>query len=98
MGIWVKPISYIVKEGEPPKEVEHHITLWQHQKGEYGEFFGSIKPYYTILVGNQDPTLDKIFTNLEFRASVEGEGVFDSTTNKFTPSLPVDSLEVWNEY
>ena len=40
------------------------------------------------LVGNPEPTLDKIFTNLEFRACVEGEGtgtdggngdVFDNT-------------------
>jgi hypothetical protein len=53
------------------------------------------------LVGNPEPLIDKIFTNLEFRASVDGDG---STTteggetvfNKFY--LPFDKLGAWDEY
>lgn len=72
--------------------------LWKHQAGDYCNFFGTNKPYSMTLVASQDPQLDKIFTNLEFRASVEGEGTYDEETEVFTPTLPFDSLEVWNEY
>ncbi len=72
--------------------------LWQHQKGEYCNFFNVPKSYSMTLVGNQEPQMDKIFTNLEFRACVSGEGINDETKDKFTPSLPFDSLEAWNEY
>ena len=50
------------------------------------------------LVANQEPQMDKMFTNLEFRACVEGEGVYDEIKDKFTPILPFDTIEVWNEY
>ena len=72
--------------------------LWKHNAGGYCEFFGEKKPYWTILVGNPEPQLDKIFTNLEFRACVEGDGELDQETGKFTPTLPFDYLETWNEY
>ena len=72
--------------------------LWQHQKGEYCNFFNVPKSYSMTLIGNQEPQMDKIFTNLEFRAYVSGEGINDETKDKFTPSLPFDSLEAWNEY
>jgi hypothetical protein len=41
---------------------------------------------------------DKIFTNLEFRASVEGDGELYEETGKFTPTLPLNTIEVWDEY
>jgi hypothetical protein len=41
---------------------------------------------------------DKIFTNLEFRASVEGDGELNEETGKFTPTLPLNTIEVWDEY
>ena len=72
--------------------------LWEHQAGEYCNFFGTAKPYSMTLIGNQEPQMDKIFTNLEFRACVSGEGSYNSSTDKFSPSLPFDSLEAWNEY
>ena len=50
------------------------------------------------LIANQEPQMDKIFTNLEFRACVDGEGTYDSVKDKFTPSLPFETLETWNEY
>lgn len=72
--------------------------LYQHQAGKYCNFFGENKPFSMTLIGNQEPQLDKIFTNLEFRACVEGEGTYDATKDKFVPSLPFDSLEAWDEY
>jgi len=70
--------------------------LYKHQAGSYGNFFGTKKPFSMTLVANQEPQLDKMFTNLEFRACVTGEGT--EIGDKFTPLLPFDSLEAWNEY
>lgn len=72
--------------------------LWQHQAGEYCDFFGVNKPFSMTLIANQEPQMDKIFTNLEFRACVDGEGTYNSVKDKFTPSLPFETLETWNEY
>lgn len=49
-------------------------TLWKHQAGEYCNFFGTNKPYSMTLIGNMNPQVDKTFTNLEFRAIVDGDG------------------------
>ena len=72
--------------------------LWQHQAGKYCNFFGVNKPFSMTLIANQEPQIDKIFTNLEFRACVDGEGTYNSVKDKFTPSLPFETLETWNEY
>lgn len=83
-GVWLHP------DGSNTK-------VWQHQAGEYCNFFGQQKPYWMTLVGNPEPTVDKIFTNLEFLASVDGEGGNDSN-GRYNPLLPFDYLEAWNEY
>lgn len=71
--------------------------LWKHQSdSRYCYFFGASHPYSMVLVGNPEPQMNKIFTNLEFRACVDGDGVGDSSS--FTPYLPFDSLDTWNEY
>ena len=70
--------------------------VWKHQAGEYCNFFNESKPYWMTLLGNAEPLRDKIFTNLEFRANVDGDGTMQGST--FTPHLPFDSLEVWDEY
>lgn len=75
-----------------------HCSIWEHHAGKYCQFFDENKPYSITLIGNQDPYADKIFTNMEFRACVEGEGIYDESKDRFTPDLPFDSLEVWNEY
>ena len=50
-----------------------NTEIWKHRGGDYCSFFGVNKPYSMTLVGNPEPQLDKIFTNLEFRASVDGD-------------------------
>lgn len=49
-------------------------AVWKHQAGNYCDFFGTQKPYWITFIGNPEPQLDKIFTNLEFRACMDGEG------------------------
>lgn len=76
-------------------------TLWKHNAGNYSSFFDKAKPYGTTLIGNAEPQLDKMFTNLEFRACVEGEGTSktvdsEKMLDKFY--LPFNLLEVWDEY
>ena len=88
-GIWIKSLN---------GDALSTTTLWKHQGGDYCKFFGVNKPYSMTLVGNPEPQTDKLFTNIEFRANVEGDGEYDGNTGKFTPALPFDYLEVWNEY
>ena len=93
-GIWLKWSRGVdITTGE-----EHSNThLWKHNAGEYCKFFGYNKQYWMTLVGNPEPLRDKIFTNLEFRATVDGDGEYNDR-QRYVPYLPFDSLEVWNEY
>ena len=87
--------------------VRKDCSLWKHQGSDvYCNFFDVQKPYSMTLIGNPEPQLDKTFTNLEFRACVDGEGKVVLTTQQtgqqqagqWEPTLPFDSLETWNEY
>lgn len=95
VGLW---INYGEDDGNKISRI------WQHQGGEYCKFFGKNYSYGMILIGNPEPQTDKIFTNLEFRACVDGEGevvtVAQSQTelSRYQPYLPFDYLETWNEY
>lgn len=75
--------------------VRKNAGVWLHQAGNYCNFFENNKPFSTTLVGNSEPQMDKIFTNLEFRACVEEDGY---NTTSFEPFTPFDKLETWNEY
>ena len=102
IGIWVSR----------RREDDGGYSLWRHHAGEYCEFFGKSSPYSMTLICNPEPQADKTFTNLEFRACVDGDGednsastfsgVFDHTFisrgRGYRPYLPFDSLETWNEY
>lgn len=87
MGIWI---------AQDRSKEDSQYYLYKHQTGEYNKIFEQNYSYSMTLVGNQDPQIDKTFTNLEFRAGVTGDGVLNA--NKFTPLLPFDYLEVWDEY
>lgn len=97
--IWIKPYYEIIS-GQIPQFLKKS-KLWKHQAGEYCRFFGENKPYWMTLIGNPEPQMDKIFTNLEFRACVDGDGTTetnDGVTTFKTFYKPFDSLEAWNEY
>jgi hypothetical protein len=66
--------------------------LWLHQEGEYNNFFGDYKDFYTTIVCNPNRELDKIFNTVEFRS--------DSFTRMgiHQPEDTFDLLTVWNEY
>lgn len=63
-SLWVKKTS----------EGNLRCQIYKHQAGDYCRFFGHNEPYSMTLIGNPEPQTDKIFTNLEFRACVDGEG------------------------
>lgn len=67
-------------------------SIYQHSVGNYNEFYGEIKPYYLTIISNDDPQVDKVFTNLDYRADF-----FDSKNN-YLENESFDTLEVWNEY
>ena len=66
--------------------------LWEQHQGPYNTFFGgSPSPYYTEVVVNPNPTVDKIFDNIEFRAdSWNADGTLRTDT--------FDTLTAYNEY
>lgn len=64
--------------------------LWEQFEGDYNMFFGEFHPYYITYRMAPDFPLDKIFSNIEFRAdSWDGNKLTDKTFN---------TLNVWNEY
>lgn len=66
-------------------------SLWEQFAGDYNSFFGESKPFSLTIVGNMEPTLDKVFNTVEFRA--------DSwTPEELSKESPFTTLEVWNEY
>ena len=80
----------------------HNSKLWNMFSGNYCNFFGVNKPWgFTFISNGQNEgqvNLSKTFTNIEFRANVGSDGELNQETGKFTPTLPLDSLEVWDEY
>lgn len=67
-------------------------SIYQHSVGNYNEFYGEIKPYHLTIISNDDPQVDKVFTNLDYRADF-----FDSKNN-YLENDSFDTIEVWNEY
>ena len=57
-------------------------NIWKMFEGYYCQFFGENRPWSLTFISNggNNMTLDKTFTNLEFRACVEGEGTKGSTS------------------
>lgn len=87
------------------------IRNWRMFDGDYNVFYKPLsesnwedyyKPFYVTYNVNPDPTLDKTFDNVEFRAD---SWVFPDFNNDFNDDFSVgltgetfDTLEVWNEY
>lgn len=107
-GVWIRnPYKYeVISDAGTVIPRSKPCQLWKHHAGEYCRFFDVNKPYWMTLIGNPEPLTDKIFTNLEFRACVEGDGNFikeqkdgNEETVRFGEFyLPFDYLETWNEY
>lgn len=64
---------------------------YNHNKGYYNRFFdNNSKPFYIEVIANENPTLDKIFTNVEFTS--------DTWNNTALIGNTFDTLTVHNEY
>ena len=75
--------------------------LYKMFSGDYNSFFGNTKPYHISYIANQNPTNDKIFNTLEFRADTlqsDDKLVKSSTTSKSPNICPFNKVTVWNEY
>lgn len=65
--------------------------IWEQFGGDYNSFYGDTKPFYISVIANQEPHLEKIFTNIEFRADTwNDKTLLDETT--------FDRVDIWNEY
>lgn len=66
--------------------------LYKHFAGEYNTFYEEVKPYHITLITNEDSYVDKVFTNIEYRADVF------TSDNTYLENKSFDTLEAWNEY
>lgn len=82
--------SIITKNKEIPGDTKTH--LYKMFNGSYNNFFDNIKPYSITIISNEDPQVDKVFTNLDYRADF-----FDSNNN-YLENESFDTIKVWNEY
>ena len=70
--------------------------LWLHNQGDYNIYFNKYQPFYTTLIANPEPTIDKLFNIVEFRADTFE--TFDSWNTQNLTQDTFDTLTVWNEY
>ena len=77
------------------KTVDHlypYPLIWAQFKGEYNKIFNQIRPYSITYIENDEPLIDKVFTNIEYRADA-----FDSN-NTYLADVSFDTITAWNEY
>lgn len=80
-------ITYLMKEDA----VQQYSTIWQRNAIDSSIFFDEIKPIEIEVVANPNPTTDKAFTNIEYRADGFKEG-------NYRDDFTFKTLRVWNEY
>jgi len=66
-------------------------SIWEHNIGDYGKYYGVIYPSTVTLVVAPEPDIDCVFNNGEFKSEVYSDSVdvFNKT---------IDTIECWNEY
>ena len=81
---------YGIREGEIHKMFEGT---------DYCNLFNRQSNFYITYKLNKDPFIDKIWTNIEYRADVFDEGdIANKNSSIITYKDTFDTLEVWNEY
>lgn len=63
--------------------------LWEYNKGEYNKFYNAFKSYSISVISNEEATVDKVFSNIDYRGSLYIHGLEHS---------PFNDLIVENEY
>lgn len=67
--------------------------LWMQNSGNYyGQFFGERKPFYTMFIVNDNPTVDKVFNTLEYRAD------YFNVDGTYNEGKTFSRIVTWNEY
>lgn len=75
--------------------------LWKQFAGNYLSLFGEDKSYSIDLIASENPTEDKIFSNVEFRAEVLDDSIqepYSQRTYSDLNILPFTKIRAWNEY
>lgn len=68
-----------------------NLRLYKMFAGQYNNFFDELKPFYITYISNDNPAIDKIFTNVQYRAdSYLGNTLQHNSTFNYIRS--------WNEY
>ena len=80
-------ITYLLKEDT----AQHRNSVWQRNAIDSSIFFDEIKPIEIEVVANPNPTTDKVFTNIEYRAD-------GFTKGNYSDNFTFKTLRVWNEY
>lgn len=84
-----------------------HTSLWKQFDGDYLSFYGEpLKDYSIEFVSSEYPIMDKIFTNIEFRADVLKDNITEANSQRVHNSpypasaniKPFSYIRVWNEY
>lgn len=66
--------------------------LWEQNQGNYGEYFGTKKPFWTTIIANKEPDKTKVFNTLSVRADAF------TLNGVISEQQPFDKLDVYNEY
>lgn len=97
--------SYTDKFYSLAKDKEDKLVLWANFEGDgHNKIFGKDQPFEFSFVSNDNPTLTKIFDNIEMRVdSYDGGSISDTDyigreNSKDTFIKPFDYIEVKNEY
>ena len=72
-------------------------NIYQHHVGEYCNFYGTVYDSSITFLMNPEFEGSKIFNNLNFKAELYKDNV-DEFVNGVTYTLPLDAIQVWNEY
>ena len=70
----------------------HYTELWAQNMGSYNMYYGVFQPFYVTFIVNANPTTDKIFNTVEYRADS-----FDIYDN-YEAGVTFDIIRAWNEY
>lgn len=49
----------------------NYVHAYLNHEGNFNQFYGTYMPYWIEFIENKDPEIDKIFTNIEYRADMQ---------------------------
>jgi len=67
------------------------MAVWQHNSGEYGDYYGVKYDSYITLLVAPEPDIDCVLNNVEFKSEVYDNGVD-------IPLVTMSKIRAWNNY